>query len=87
MTIGPSISIPLFEGGRLKLNLVLQRTRQQEAAIAFQKAVLQGWHDIVNALAALKGDEGRRARLARQMADAWQVLALSRARYTQGVEI
>ncbi|WP_342107186.1 efflux transporter outer membrane subunit [Methylobacterium sp. SI9] len=87
MNIGPSISIPLFEGGRLKSNLVLQRARQQEAAIAYQKAVLQGWHDVVNALAALKGDEGRRARLARQVADARQALALSRARYTQGVEI
>lgn len=87
MNVGPSISIPLFEGGRLKSNLVLQRARQQEAAIAYQKAVLQGWHDVVNALAALRGDEGRRARLARQVADARQALALSRARYTQGVEI
>ncbi|WP_345821678.1 efflux transporter outer membrane subunit [Methylobacterium fujisawaense] len=87
MNVGPSISIPLFEGGRLKANLVLQRARQQEAAIAYQKAVLQGWHDVVNALASLKGDEARRARLARQVADARQALALSRARYTQGVEI
>ncbi|WP_111473344.1 efflux transporter outer membrane subunit [Methylobacterium sp. XJLW] len=87
MNIGPSVSIPLFEGGRLKSNLVLQRARQQEAAIAYQKAVLQGWHDVVNALAALRGDEGRRARLARQVADARQALALSRARYVQGVEI
>ena len=87
MNVGPSISIPLFEGGRLRSNLVLQRARQQEAAIAYQKAVLQGWHDVVNALAALRGDEGRRARLARQVADARQALALSRARYVQGVEI
>jgi NodT family efflux transporter outer membrane factor (OMF) lipoprotein len=87
MNVGPSVSIPLFEGGRLKSNLVLQRARQQEAAIAYQKAVLQGWHDVVNALAALRGDEGRRARLARQVADARQALALSRARYVQGVEI
>ncbi len=87
MNIGPSISIPLFEGGRLRSNLVLQRARQQEAAVAYQKAVLQGWHDVVNALAALKADEARRGRLARQVGDARQALALSRARYTQGVEI
>ena len=87
MNIGPSISIPLFEGGRLKSNLVLQRARQQEAAIAYQKAVLQGWHDVVNALASLRGDDARRGRLARQVADARQALSLSRARYTQGVEI
>ncbi|MCJ2078596.1 efflux transporter outer membrane subunit [Methylobacterium sp. E-016] len=86
MNVGPSISIPLFDGGRLKANLVLQRARQQEAAIAYQKAVLQGWHDIVNALAALRADEGRRARLSRQVGDARQALSLSRSRYEQGVD-
>ncbi len=87
MNIGPSFSIPLFEGGRLRSNLVLQQARQQEAAIAYQKAVLQGWHEVVNALASLQGDAGRRARLARQVGDARRGLDLARARYTQGVEI
>jgi NodT family efflux transporter outer membrane factor (OMF) lipoprotein len=87
MNVGPSISIPIFDGGRLKSNLVLQQARQQEAAIAYQKAVLQAWHDVVNGLAALKADEGRRARLQRQVGDARQALALARARYVQGVEI
>lgn len=87
MNIGPSLSIPIFEGGRLKSNLALQQARQQEAAIAYQKAVLQGWHDVVNALATLKGDGARRARLASQVADARRALSLARARYTQGVEI
>ncbi|MCJ2014049.1 efflux transporter outer membrane subunit [Methylobacterium sp. J-076] len=87
MNIGPSFSIPLFEGGRLRSNLVLQQARQQEAAIAYQKAVLQGWHDVVNALASLQGDANRRGRLARQVGDARRGLDLARARYTQGVEI
>ena len=87
MNVGPSISIPIFDGGRLKSNLVLQQARQQEAAIAYQKAVLQAWHDVVNGLAALKADEGRRSRLQRQVGDARQALALARSRYTQGVEI
>ncbi len=86
MNVGPSISIPIFEGGRLKSNLVLVQARQQEAAIAYQKAVLQAWHDVVNALAALKGDEGRRAFLLKQVADARRGLSLARTRYTQGVD-
>ncbi len=86
MNVGPSITVPIFEGGRLKSNLVLQEARQQEAAIAYQKAVLQAWHDVVNALAALKGDEGRRARLAQQVGDARRALSLARSRYTQGVD-
>ncbi|MBE7220126.1 MAG: TolC family protein, partial [Caulobacteraceae bacterium] len=86
MNIGPSVSLPIFEGGRLKSNLVLQQARQQEAAIAYQKSVLQAWHDVVNALAALKADEGRRARLARQVTDARQALSLARTRYATGVD-
>ncbi len=86
MRVGPSISIPIFDGGRLRSNLVLQQARQQESAIAYQKAVLQAWHDVVNALVALKGDQGRRERLQRQVVDARQALTLARARYTQGVD-
>ena len=86
MNVGPSISIPIFDGGRLKSNLVLTQARQQEAAIAYQKAVLQAWHDVVNALTSLKGDEGRRARLTRQVGDARRALSLARARYATGVE-
>ncbi|MCW6508922.1 efflux transporter outer membrane subunit [Lichenifustis flavocetrariae] len=86
MNVGPSVSIPIFEGGRLKSNLVLQEARQQEAAVTYQKAVLQAWHDVVNALASLKGDQGRRALLQRQVADAQQALSLARSRYTQGVD-
>ena len=86
MNVGPSISIPIFDGGRLKSNLVLTQARQQEAAIAYQKAVLQAWHDVVNQLAALKGDEGRRAFLMRQVADARRGLELARTRYSQGVD-
>ena len=86
MMVGPSITIPIFDGGRLRSNLVLVEARQQEAAIAYQKAVLQAWHDVVNALAALKGDEGRRAFLLKQVADARRGLSLARTRYTQGVD-
>ena len=87
MNVGPSISIPIFDGGKLRSNLVLQEARQRESAIAYQKAVLQAWHDVVNALASLRGDEGRRTRLARQVTDARRALSLARSRYTQGVEI
>lgn len=86
MNVGPSITIPIFDGGKLKSNLVLTQARQQEAAIAYQKAVLQAWHDVVNALAALKGDEGRRAFLLKQVSDARRGLSLARTRYGQGVD-
>jgi NodT family efflux transporter outer membrane factor (OMF) lipoprotein len=85
MNIGPSVTLPIFEGGRLKSNLVLQEKRQQEAAIAYHKAVLSAWHDVVNSLTAYKSEQLRRARLKAQVDHARQALMLARSRYEQGV--
>ena len=86
MNVGPSVSIPIFEGGRLKSNLLLQQATQQEKAVAYQKAVLQAWHDVVNALTSLQTDQARRTRLSLQVGDAQRALDLSRVRYQQGVD-
>ena len=83
--LGPSISLPIFEGGRLKSTLELRETQQQEAAIAYHKTVLQAWHEVVNALVAYRTEQERRARLKAQTEHSRQALALSRVRYANGV--
>jgi NodT family efflux transporter outer membrane factor (OMF) lipoprotein len=85
VNLGPSVTLPIFEGGRLKANLVLQEKRQQEAAIAYHRAVLSAWHDVINALTAYKSEQIRRGRLKLQVDHARQALALARSRYEQGV--
>ncbi len=85
MNIGPSVTLPIFEGGRLKANLVLQEKRQQEAAISYHRAVLSAWHDVVNSLASYKTEQQRRERLRAQVDHARQALILARSRYEQGV--
>ena len=85
MNIGPSVTLPIFEGGKLKSNLVLQEKKQQEAAITYHKAVLSAWHDVVNSLTAYKTEQMRRDRLIEQVGHAKQALALARSRYEQGV--
>src|ERR1700688_1143790 len=44
--VGPSISIPIFEGGQLRGTLALRESQQREAAIFFQKAVLRAWTKV-----------------------------------------
>ncbi len=83
--LGPSLSIPIFEGGRLKSTLQLRETQQQEAAITYHKTVLQAWHEVVNALVAYRTEQQRRARLKDQVDHSRRALALSRARYNTGV--
>jgi NodT family efflux transporter outer membrane factor (OMF) lipoprotein len=82
---GPSVNLPIFEGGRLKSTLELRKAQQQEAALAYEKTVLQAWHEVVNALVAQHTETQRRSRLALEVGHSRQALMLARARYNDGV--
>jgi NodT family efflux transporter outer membrane factor (OMF) lipoprotein len=83
--VGPSITLPIFQGGRLTSMLELRQAQQQEAAITYHKTVLQAWHDVVNALVAYRLEQQRRERLRLQVDHSRQALALARDRYGDGV--
>jgi NodT family efflux transporter outer membrane factor (OMF) lipoprotein len=83
--LGPTISLPIFEGGRLKATLELRKVEQQEAALNYQQTVLQAWHDVDNALTAYADEQRRHDALAGAVAQNRTALTLSRQRYTQGV--
>ena len=82
---GPTLSLPLFDAGRLKSTLELTEVQQQEAAIAYHKTVLQAWHDVVDALVAYQTEQRRRARLKAQVDYSRDALVLARSRYNTGV--
>ena len=84
-SFGPSITIPIFEGGRLRGTLDLRKAAQQEAAINYQKAVLQAFHDVDNALVAYGAEQARRDALAMAVAQNRRALNLANQRYRQGL--
>ncbi|MBL6456002.1 efflux transporter outer membrane subunit [Belnapia sp. T6] len=84
-SIGPSLMIPLFEGGRLRAQVRLEEARQRTAAIAWRRTVLDALHEVENALAAYYGEQGRRAALMRQARAAQSAAALARQRFTAGL--
>ncbi|MGC8045336.1 hypothetical protein ACP3WJ_24585, partial [Salmonella enterica] len=49
---GGSILAPLLDGGRLRAQADATAARRDEAAYAYQKAVLVAWRDVEDALAA-----------------------------------
>lgn len=49
-SVGPTVYLPIFQGGRLKQRLALNEARQRAAAIAYRQTVLQAWHEVDNAL-------------------------------------
>lgn len=48
--IGPALSVPIFEGGRLKGALALRKAQQQQAMFEFQRTVLSAWREIDDAM-------------------------------------
>ncbi len=83
--MGPSISVPIFEGGRLRATLELRKVQQQEAALNYQQTVLQAWHDVDNALTAYAAEQKRHDALTVSVQQNRTALDLSRERYRQGV--
>jgi NodT family efflux transporter outer membrane factor (OMF) lipoprotein len=83
--VGPGVTIPIFEGGRLKATLQLRKAQQQEAAIAYQKTVLSAWHEVDNALTAYRTEQARRDQLTQAVAQNQRALGLAQSRYQEGV--
>ncbi|WP_428488398.1 efflux transporter outer membrane subunit [Rhodopila sp.] len=83
--IGPSVSLPIFEGGRLRGTLALRQGQQQEAAANYQRTVLAAFRDVDDALTAYAAEQRRRARLIISVAAARRALDLATMLYTQGL--
>jgi NodT family efflux transporter outer membrane factor (OMF) lipoprotein len=82
---GPGVTIPIFEGGELKATLQLREAQQAEAAVSYQKTVLQAWHDVDNALTAYQTEQARRDQLVQAVAQNQRALDLAQSRYQEGV--
>ena len=83
-SVGPDVSIPVFEGGRLRSTLALRESQQREAAIAFQKTVLRAWQEVDNALTAYAEAQHLRADIARAVTQNQAALQAARQRYSEG---
>ena len=82
--VGPTVSLPIFQGGRLTGTLQLRKSQQREAAIVFQKTVLQAWHDVDNALTGYaEAQHARTETLVTREASA-RALQAAQEQYAQG---
>lgn len=86
-SLGPSVTLPIFQGGRLRRTLELRQGQQQEAAIAYQSTVLNALHDVNNALTNYLSEQNKRAALEAAVRQNRRALGLARDQYTQGLEL
>ncbi|MBE7209831.1 MAG: efflux transporter outer membrane subunit [Gluconacetobacter diazotrophicus] len=81
---GPTITLPLFEGGQLRGQLQLRKSQEREAGLAFQKTVLQAWTDVDNALTAYADVQRQRTDITESVKQDRTALDAARQRYQQG---
>jgi NodT family efflux transporter outer membrane factor (OMF) lipoprotein len=82
--IGPSLTIPIFEGGRLKGTLHLREAQQQEAAIVYKHTVLEAWREVDDALVVYDAEQRRRDRLTTVVTLNQRALSIAQQRYKAG---
>lgn len=82
--IGPSITLPIFEGGRLKGTLHLREAQQQEAAIVYKRTVLAAWREVDDALVLYDAEQRRNERLQQVVRLNQSALSIARQRYKAG---
>ncbi len=84
-SVGPGLSIPLFQGGRLVASVKLARARQASAALGYRQTVLTALQEVENALVSYRADQQQVAGLQESVA-AWQnAFSLASASYRQGL--
>ena len=82
--LGPSISLPIFEGGRLTGTLHLREAQQQEAAIVYKRTVLDAWREVDDALVVYDAEQRRRDRLKKVVSLNQNALSIAEKRYKAG---
>ncbi|MDF2491294.1 MAG: transporter, partial [Pseudomonas sp.] len=83
-SFGPSLYLPIFQGGRLTGTLELREHQQQEAALDYQRVVLAAWHEVDDAMSDYAAEQQHHAALSEAVRQNTVALGTARDRYNQG---
>ena len=84
-SIGPQISVPIFQGGRLKANLRATRARYDEMLANYQQTILTAFREVEDAMLDLKAYERQRSAVSAALSAAQDTSRLARLRYERGL--
>jgi len=82
---GPSVTIPIFQGGRLVSSVKLARAQQASAALGYRQTVLTALQDVENALVSYRSDQQQVEGLDDTVAALQSAFTLASDSYRQGL--
>lgn len=85
-TFAPQITLPLFQGGRLRSELRLAEVRKSSAVVEYERAIQTAFREVADGLAGSATFGRQIGAQSRAVASAERRVALSNLRYRAGVE-
>jgi NodT family efflux transporter outer membrane factor (OMF) lipoprotein len=83
-SIGPAVSWPLFDAGRIRAQIEVQNAVQEQALIQYQQTVLTALNEVETALVAYAREQEHREALTRAVGANRKALELSTTLYREG---
>jgi len=83
-SFGPTLNLPIFDGGRLRANVDITKSDAKAAYLAWKSAVLSAVEQVENALSAVRRDAQTVQALRAQVKTTQESLELSTASYKDG---
>ncbi len=83
--LSPGVSWPIFDAGRIRYNVQLNKEQQSQAADNYQLTVLNALKDVEDALSAYRSEQLRYQALTQAADAAHQSVNLARQQYEQGI--
>jgi outer membrane protein, multidrug efflux system len=82
---GPTISLPVFTGGRIRSQIRVQDARLEQATIAYRATILSALEETENALISYSQEQSRRERLESAVKSNEEAVQLSSETYRAGL--
>jgi multidrug efflux system outer membrane protein len=83
--VGPALTWPIFDGGRIRGRIDVQDALAQQAQATYKGVVLGALRDVQDALIELSNERARRASLEQSVRASERSLRISNELYTQGL--
>ncbi|WP_205910847.1 efflux transporter outer membrane subunit [Paroceanicella profunda] len=83
-SVGPSLSVPIFNGGQLKAGVEIAQAQRDQSYIAFRSSILTALEDVENSLFGLTREQERYDKLDTSARAYRRAAALSRSLYQTG---
>lgn len=85
-SFGPSVSWPIFQGGRIRANIEVQNERQEQALIRYEQTIMQALADVETSLVSFNSEQVYRRSVQDAVSANQRAVSLANERYARGLE-